>query len=452
MTELSIDWVRALADADMMAIEAIVSRICRETCEGLSGYALFDGGAHTGYHTVRMAEQPGCDVVYAVEADPTMAKTLKANLRAAKADAQRHGVVEQAQLAVVEMALQNDPAVKSITWKSSTSHAGRSSILSDSGETIWADSERIEYRGEVTVPATTIDTILKREARPLPFLKLDLEGADILSLFGATRTLQHKRPVVAFENSVHAPKVHGFSLEEFSAYLAELDYVAMSFAGKPLRLSNWFGFFEAWLVPADGAAWLSERLQAALRVHERSVADLGAGGSAMFDPARIDRNMDETVIAESDPTLPSATRTVGWRNLSYAVAQALWQHPLRHDQAVERETTETFWEEARDDYLIRIRAVMRSLARENLDFRQLPGQPEFMKSTQDWAVSSGRLAWLLWLSGRRASHAPDETAEKALWASQAADYRAYVRGALADLRELGIVFADECELPVLVDI
>lgn len=240
---------------NMMDLEAVIVDVYTAGAKGLSGFAMFDGGAHKGYHTQRMARLPGCRTVYAIEADPHMAGVLSETLAAAAPGGAL--IVQLAQ------ALQDDPACREIPWRSSSSHVGRSSIVSRNAAhaTIWQDRTEVKYREQTTVPATTIDRILAAETGPLPFIKLDLEGADLLALRGAPVALRRFRPVVAFENSVHAPDVHGFSVAEMIEYFAGLDYVPMDFVGTPLTEATWFGLFEAFAAPREKAAWLSATLQ-----------------------------------------------------------------------------------------------------------------------------------------------------------------------------------------------
>jgi FkbM family methyltransferase len=253
---LDIATFRTFALANMMEVEAILHEIYTAHCRGRTGFVMFDGGAHKAWHTLRMLALPGCAEVYAVEADPYMAKTCRGILEA-RAEG-RH-----ANIRFIQKALQRDPATTEIRWKSSTSHVGRSSIVADNPErnTIWGDNPDIYYRDEMKVEASTIDLILQNEDRELPFVKLDLEGADIMALFGASETLRLKRPVVAFENSIHAPKVHGFTIDEATAYFASVGYVPMNFVGDFIGTENWFGFFEAWAVPSEHVQWMKHELR-----------------------------------------------------------------------------------------------------------------------------------------------------------------------------------------------
>jgi len=244
---------------NMMEVERIVCEVYSDHCEGRVDFALFDGGAHKGFHTKHMLALPGCKRVHAVEADPFMAETFK-EIMARDATGKTSGLVFH------EAALQNDKSCRKIRWRSSETHVGRSSIVSENitRQTIWRGNNEMGYRDDSEVVATTIDTIVDHEELPIPFVKLDLEGADLLALLGATETLRIKRPIVAFENSVHAPEVHGFSLADVATTFFQLDYVPMNFVGERIAADNWFGFFEAWLAPAESADWLSTHLKNAL--------------------------------------------------------------------------------------------------------------------------------------------------------------------------------------------
>lgn len=477
-------WIKRLAAVDMMAIEAIVASVYEQRCESMEGYALFDGGAHRGYHTLRMGALVGCDIVYAIEADPTMISDLRNILKKHLKDKPvlkaRDGVPPVYRL--VTKALQRDPQVENVTWKSSTSHIGRSSIASATGEgeTIWGDNPKIIYREDQVIPATTIDTILADEQRPVPFIKLDLEGADLVSLMGAEATLRKKRPIVAFENSVHAPKVHGFKLDDFIRYLEDIDYVAVDFFGQPLLRHNWFGFFEAWLAPAEQVEWLAEALNKAVQVHADKVPGFevdviealdGDAGAEAYDEEELDIRIEsEALLAvkvEEEPLVleedlidrirrnlskrprrgvseadPEETRTFGWHEMSADIARALWFHPSRLSQAVETPSIGDSWVEMGDLYTARVRAVLKFLIKEGLSFRQLHGLPESFKKNEPWMLASGRLAWLLWLDRQRLAYGRDDDAEKELWENEASDYREYVRDCLCVLGNSGIVFSE----------
>lgn len=232
-----------------MELDVAMREVYSGYSEGTKGFAMFDGGAHKGWHTLRMLQLPGCSMVYSVEADPTMSQVLRDNLKL------WHPQPEP-QLTIVAKALQNRDDVIDIPWMSSHTHVGRSSIRAETTgvTTIWDDHSDVEYREPMRVPATTIDTILDGEARPLLFMKLDLEGADIIAMMGAEKTLRTKRPVIAFENSSKAPAVHGYTWEDVSAFFARFGYWPLDYVGDRLKGETWFEFHEAWAVPIEGAA------------------------------------------------------------------------------------------------------------------------------------------------------------------------------------------------------
>jgi len=237
---------KAFVKTKPMELDLAMAEVYRELLAGRSGFALFDGGAHKGWHTLAMLKVPGCASVWAVEADPTIGALLAESL------AKWHRAARP-ELHLIRKALQDRPEVTEIPWMSSHSHVGRSSIRAANAEvpSIWADHPKVQYRPPTTVPATTIDLILTAEPRPLPFVKLDLEGADILALRGAEATLTKRRPLVAFENSNRAPEVHGYTLTEVEAYFARLGYGLRNYVGEPLEQETWFSFHEAWAVPTE---------------------------------------------------------------------------------------------------------------------------------------------------------------------------------------------------------
>lgn len=272
---ITLPELKAFAMKDLLALEFIISDVYAEVTAGLSKFALFDGGAHTGWHTTRMLDLPGCEKVYAVEADPFMAAGLRESLAARLA-------ADHPKLDLIQKALQSDPNLKSISWRSSKSHVGRSSIVSSNSDrpTIWSAHNDIEYRNEMSVEATTIDQILAGETLALPFIKLDLEGADFVSLKGASKTLREKRPLVIFENAASATEVHDFTEVEAFEYFDSLDYVPMNFLGEPLGRAGWFGFFEAWAAPKEKAGQLATAVQ-------KAVAKRSGGATRQYKNASI---------------------------------------------------------------------------------------------------------------------------------------------------------------------
>lgn len=60
-----------------MEVEYLLRDVYAKATQHHSKFTLFDGDAHKGYHTNRMAYIPVCERVIAVEADPIMARDLR---------------------------------------------------------------------------------------------------------------------------------------------------------------------------------------------------------------------------------------------------------------------------------------------------------------------------------------------------------------------------------------
>lgn len=237
---------RAYVLENPMELDVAMWEVYTILAQDVNNFTMFDGGSHKGWHALRMLQLKGCASVYAVEADPTIGDILVSNLTKWHTD-------KTPVLHIVRKALQDQASTTSIPWLSSHSHVGRSSIQSENTDapSIWSTHQDVKYRDDVRVPATTIDLILEANKAPLPFVKLDLEGADFLALRGAAQTLKNDRPVIAFENSDKAPGVHGYTLDDVSAYFKSHSYVPLDYVGNPLEQGSWFEFYEAWAVPIE---------------------------------------------------------------------------------------------------------------------------------------------------------------------------------------------------------
>jgi len=247
MAQITLDMVKTVMRTEPHAVELVLERAFADIVAGQQNFILFDGGANTGWHTVRFLRRPGCAKLYAIEADPYIAQTWRENME------KWNVAALPPELELVQKALQNDPAVTSIPWKSSPTHPGRASIVSlaTSDRTIHSGDASVKYRDVFEVPATTVDAILANETRRLPLLKLDLEGADFLAIRGAEAVMTRDRPIVAFENASIAPDVHGYTRDEMLGHFASLGYVMCNFTGHPVTKSDMFSFYEAWACPAD---------------------------------------------------------------------------------------------------------------------------------------------------------------------------------------------------------
>ena len=134
--------------------EEFLTNTCRNLVAGKKDFVIVDGGANTGWHTMRFARMPGCACVYAIEADPHILEKLRATIE------KWYNSRDYCELVVVEQALQDDPQKNSIEWHSSPSHPGRASIasLGEGSQTIHSHDPAVAYRDAFSVEAPTIDT------------------------------------------------------------------------------------------------------------------------------------------------------------------------------------------------------------------------------------------------------------------------------------------------------
>lgn len=212
-----------------------------------AGDDAIDGGAHSGLHTLPLADVLTTGKVVAVDANEILVGRLKQKLGA------------RAERVHVEFAaLQSDPSATSIQFNLSTSHAGRSGI-----SRLWdrIAPGTVTYAPPVTVPATTLDSLaLKYRLSSLAFVKLDLEGGEFGALRGAGRIMRSTRPVFVTEHSVKAPEVNGFTIQEYFDYMERLDYVVMAPDGQQASVQSPFPCWYVFLVPRERAAWAGAAL------------------------------------------------------------------------------------------------------------------------------------------------------------------------------------------------
>lgn len=142
------------------------------------GELFVDAGANIGFYTIAASKtvSPGGRVI-AIEMMPDTAAILKHHL----------AINDCANVEVVQRALSD----RSGLTVSATVTAGRFGQAS-----IARSSASEQKRHQVEVQTATLDELMSGESRPIALLKLDLEGAELAALRGATRTLQCCRSVI----------------------------------------------------------------------------------------------------------------------------------------------------------------------------------------------------------------------------------------------------------------
>lgn len=171
------------------------------------GDTFIDAGANIGFYALRAAQLVGAaGKVVAVEMMPETAATLRANVAASGAT----------NVSVVERAL-TARAAETVTASSDPAKLGQASIA------FAPDGER---RMTVAVGTTTLDSIAPEG--PIALIKMDLEGAELDALRGASALLRRTKAIV-FENNGADQRIAqllaaaGFRIFQVAAhdYLAE---------------------------------------------------------------------------------------------------------------------------------------------------------------------------------------------------------------------------------------
>lgn len=100
-------------------------------------------------------------------------------------------------------------------------HSGRAQLL----QAEMLDVSRVEYTETGTAEVVTIDGLAERFGSP-DFIKLDVEGAELLALMGATAVLSGtRRPTIVFEYvAMNAAAYGGYTLHDVDHFLALYGY------------------------------------------------------------------------------------------------------------------------------------------------------------------------------------------------------------------------------------
>lgn len=239
------------AHADGQLIERVIRQLYSDHLP--EDGQVIDGGANLGFHTLGLAARLTRGRILAVEANrATYAGLLKR-------------VAQRLQVMPVFAALQSDPSCDWIRFNCSPTHPGRSGV-----GRIWdlIAPGQVEYAQGDFVPATTIDRLVALHGLPrLDFVKLDLEGGEYHALRGAEQALRDLRPLVVAEHSKHSPRLNGFQIEDYFAWLTSQGYAPLSPSGQAVTLADPFPFWYVFLVPLERLDWWKPRIEGAVSRH-----------------------------------------------------------------------------------------------------------------------------------------------------------------------------------------
>ena len=195
-----------------------------------AGMTAVDVGANIGTHTVPFSRWVGDGFVIAIEAQPAVSKVLSANC-------ERNGCnnvkVVNAVCADMDGSFESEPQCAAERNVGGHSFSGRRINL-------WhklVRRLRFDAAGGIgEVPAVTLDELCA--ARPISFIKLDIEGMELEALHGARATIARCHPVVFFEqNSAER-------LAEIHDFLGGAGYRAFWLETQPFNQNNFRGIAE----------------------------------------------------------------------------------------------------------------------------------------------------------------------------------------------------------------
>lgn len=220
-----------------------------------SGDAAVDGGAHSGKHTIPMAQLVGSrGHVYAFE--PLGFARAQLVGKIAESDFK--------QVSVSSLALADYPP-RSIEFLYFPERPGVSGMKRRTDQAGSLDAE------VALVETTTLDT-LRKDRRPINFVKLDVEGAELLALRGARRLVERHHPVIHVEASFISWDAFGYGPEELLDFCARYDYTVYDVVGTPMtgpaELAASFrtaGVWDYLLLPANRS--VSNLVRTAVKEH-----------------------------------------------------------------------------------------------------------------------------------------------------------------------------------------
>ena len=182
--------------------------VWRSISSGLSrGAVFFDVGAHIGYDSLRAAVTVGeTGRVVAFEPNPNTLTQLRANVEASSA---RNVVIQPI----------------ACTDQETTLTLFDSTLGGNSGESSLSRENAGPATRSYTVRGRPIDDVVEELGlRRLDVIKADVEGAELIVLRGATKTLRRFHPKLILEITQGKLANMGTSVDELEAFVRSLGY------------------------------------------------------------------------------------------------------------------------------------------------------------------------------------------------------------------------------------
>lgn len=191
------------------------------------GDVAVDCGAHTGKHTLPMAQCVAPDgTIFAFE--PIAEKLAQLEAKAAASGLSnvinaRNCLVGDQKARMPFNYVQGDPGKSSIHLR----------------QDIIDDPTRMATNSQRVLDMVRLDDCLPGH-RACRFIKIDVEGAEVLVLRGARQTVERHKPVVHFEMGTVALKEFGSTPAEIWAFFAGYGYGFADILGNPLPSESAF--------------------------------------------------------------------------------------------------------------------------------------------------------------------------------------------------------------------
>jgi FkbM family methyltransferase len=197
---------------------------------------FLDIGAHAGAWALPVSRTLRDGHVYAFEAFPYYARLLKNVVI----------LMRRPNVTVVVGAVADRPGQTSIVWKDAKGRrlTGKTHM---SATTAAAGLS-------VTVPTLTIDGYYTPlSSRRVRLMKCDVEGAELLALRGAERTIATWRPIVFCEINAELCTRYGYGMEDVFEFFAARSYASFTVDGGLRRLNraDYSGLGDVVFVPCE---------------------------------------------------------------------------------------------------------------------------------------------------------------------------------------------------------
>ncbi len=209
---------------------------------------LLDVGAHSGNWSVALSRLVPDGKVYAFEALPYYARVLAVTLR----------ILGKTNVEVVGKPVLNERKSVQLVFRDTSGNR-----LTGLTHVKGSDESTSET---ITVDGITLDSFLPTLGSHVRFVKMDIEGAELLALKGATRLLDTCRPLLYLEIDETYCLRYGHAAKDVFGFLTMREYrsyVRTDASWVPVDAESYAGAGDVWFVPAeDEDAFIGEHASA----------------------------------------------------------------------------------------------------------------------------------------------------------------------------------------------